>query len=296
MDGVAKLVTTLPQLIVNFMKIMITGIKNLVVELPRMAAGLIKGVLTGIIEVVRALPTLIPDIIIALIDAFVEIVVSMPEIFVDLAFAIIEALFNALFVVIPEFIKRIPEMFMRIGEAIVNGVVQGIGGGFRRLGESIRNTGRNMIDGFKRVFGIRSPSRVMAEMGGYLVDGLKNGIEGGEKKVVKATDVISDKIRNSVQGAIDSLDDDSAFRLNITPVVDLAEAQEGLRRLESKASLVASQTASTASSVRLDNGNVDPATMGNVTNITYTQNNTSPKPLSTIEIYRQTERQLANMR
>ena len=295
-DGIAKLVSNLPQLLANFMKIMITGLKNVIVELPRMAADLIKGVLNGLIDVIRALPDLIPEVIIALIDAFVEIVVTMPEIFVDLAFAIIEALFKAIFVVLPEFFKRIPEMFKRIGEAIVDGVVQGIGGGFRRLGESIRNTGRNMIDGFKKVFGIRSPSRVMAEMGGYLVDGLQKGIEGGENKVVKATDVISDKIRNSVQDAIDSLDDDSAFRLNITPVVDLAEAHAGLSRLEAKAGLVASQTASTASSVRLDNGNVDPAKMGNVTNITYTQNNTSPKPLSTIEIYRQTERQLANMR
>ena len=187
-------------------------------------------------------------------------------------------------------------MFVRIGRAIVDGVKQGIVGGFRRIGDSIRSFGERVKNGFKRVFGIHSPSKVMAEMGGYLVDGLQKGIEGGEKKVTKATDSISDRIRKSVQDAIDSLDDDTAFRINLTPVVDLEEAKAGLNSLETSASLFASRTADAASSVRLDSGNVDPSAMGNVTNITYTQNNTSPKPLSTIEIYRQTERQLANMR
>jgi hypothetical protein len=37
-----------------------------------------------------------------------------------------------------------------------------------------------MIDAFKNIFGIASPSRVMAAMGGHLMTGLANGITGSQ--------------------------------------------------------------------------------------------------------------------
>lgn len=63
------------------------------------------------------------------------------------------------------------------GGNIVDGVFSGIIDALNDVGEWIR---KNILDpflkGFKEAFGIHSPSTVMAEMGGYLIDGLKSGM------------------------------------------------------------------------------------------------------------------------
>ncbi len=70
------------------------------------------------------------------------------------------------------------------GGNIISGVLQGIGDALTDIGTWIKT---NILDpflkGFKEAFGIHSPSTVMAEMGGYLIDGLKNGVGDIWKKV-----------------------------------------------------------------------------------------------------------------
>lgn len=91
------------------------------------------------------------------------------------------------------------QLGMAIGEKLKEGIdtaVQSVYGKIKENGgnvmlgllEGIAEIGDNIgqwvvdhifqpfIDGFKEIFGIHSPSTVMAEMGGYLVEGLKNGI------------------------------------------------------------------------------------------------------------------------
>lgn len=63
------------------------------------------------------------------------------------------------------------------GGSIVDGIKQGIVDGLKQIGTWIKeHIFEPFINGFKNTFGIHSPSTVMAEMGGYIVDGLKNGI------------------------------------------------------------------------------------------------------------------------
>lgn len=50
------------------------------------------------------------------------------------------------------------------------------------------------INGFKNAFGIHSPSTVMAEMGGYIIEGLKNGLSG-----------LWDGVKGFFTGAIDGI-------------------------------------------------------------------------------------------
>lgn len=67
--------------------------------------------------------------------------------------------------------------------------IQGLFGGIQKALSSIgtwikKNIFDPFINGFKAAFGIHSPSTVMAEMGGYIMEGLKNGITGGITAVV----------------------------------------------------------------------------------------------------------------
>ena len=63
------------------------------------------------------------------------------------------------------------------GISIWEGIFQGIWNGIKNIGTWIKEKILDpFIQGFKNAFGIHSPSTVMAEMGGYLIDGLKNGL------------------------------------------------------------------------------------------------------------------------
>lgn len=62
-------------------------------------------------------------------------------------------------------------------EDVINGLLKGIKDAVKNIGKWIYdNIISPFIDGVKAGFGIHSPSTVMAELGGYLIDGLKNGI------------------------------------------------------------------------------------------------------------------------
>ena len=72
-------------------------------------------------------------------------------------------------------LKELPEKVKDIGKNIVEGLKNGIIEKWENFKESISNLAGKFIDGFKGVFGINSPSKVFAEIGGYMAEGLGVG-------------------------------------------------------------------------------------------------------------------------
>lgn len=64
------------------------------------------------------------------------------------------------------------------GKEIINGLYEGIKDAVKNVGTWIKeHVFEPFMEGIKTCFGIHSPSTVMKEIGGYLIEGLKNGIE-----------------------------------------------------------------------------------------------------------------------
>lgn len=64
------------------------------------------------------------------------------------------------------------------GGDVIKGLLNGIWNGIKNIGTWIKDKiFTPFINGFKNAFGIHSPSTVMAEMGGYLIEGLLQGIK-----------------------------------------------------------------------------------------------------------------------
>lgn len=64
------------------------------------------------------------------------------------------------------------------GGNVIQGLLNGIWNGIKNIGTWIKDKiFTPFINGFKNAFGIHSPSTVMAEMGGYLIEGLLQGIK-----------------------------------------------------------------------------------------------------------------------
>lgn len=66
--------------------------------------------------------------------------------------------------------------FSQIGADLINGLVNGILGRLGALKATVQNAGSAVATWFKDRLGIRSPSRVFAQLGGFVMEGLDNGL------------------------------------------------------------------------------------------------------------------------
>jgi hypothetical protein len=75
---------------------------------------------------------------------------------------------------------NLPTRFMELGSQIMQGMVRGIESGLGKVKEAITGAGDATISWFKEKLGIHSPSRVFAQLGGFTMAGLQQGIAGGQ--------------------------------------------------------------------------------------------------------------------
>ncbi|AQT95928.1 phage tail tape measure protein [Pseudomonas azotoformans] len=76
---------------------------------------------------------------------------------------------------------ELPSRFTEFGGMIVNGLVNGLTAGLGAVKNAIGSIGDSSIGWFKEKLGIHSPSRVFAELGGFTMAGLTQGLEVGQK-------------------------------------------------------------------------------------------------------------------
>lgn len=85
------------------------------------------------------------------------------------------------------------------GGNIALGILKGIGGIFVNIGTWIYdNVFKPFITTFKNCFGIHSPSTVMAEQGGYIIDGLLKGVKDNISKFLSYVAEIPGKVLKSI--------------------------------------------------------------------------------------------------
>jgi len=97
--------------------------------------------------------------------------------------------------------KEIPKKIKTAGTNIILGLYKGISEAFKNPKEWIKEHIFNpFINEFKKLFGIRSPSTVMAELGTYIISGLCNAITEGIAKVKEIFEGILTTIKNIFSG------------------------------------------------------------------------------------------------
>ena len=93
------------------------------------------------------------------------------------------------------------------GGNLINGIVTGITNAKDAVINKIKEIAQGALDAIKNFFGIKSPSRVMAQMGDYMMIGMKNGIERAGGAVVNAATTISDRISTGMQDGLKNVSD-----------------------------------------------------------------------------------------
>lgn len=169
-------------------------------------------------------------------------------------------------------ISSLPGEMLSIGSDIVSGLWNGISGAAGWLYDQVRSFASGIIDGIKGALRINSPSKEAYYLGEMFDAGLGNAIADGTKAVVKkagrmATGVLSkvkDNLQEKVQVGFEVVGKMKNSTMNAINKIALPEAGKLAYA-----------------------GNTQ-----NVNNITFKQYNTSPKALDSLEVYRNTKKQL----
>lgn len=226
------LVGMLPTLIPVLLDAALQLFMAIVGSLPVILPALIEGIISIIMAVVGMLPTLIPILIEAAIQLFMALVQAIPLILSALLGAVgslitsginhlstflsslgenAKALFMGIVDAVPKILSDLVSNIgsliqsgidaigdwisgmITAGENLIRGVVEGIGNGISWITGKIEEVCGGALDAIKNFFGIASPSKVMAQMGGYLMQGLATGIDDKARLVTSAlTDVAKD--------------------------------------------------------------------------------------------------------
>lgn len=92
------------------------------------------------------------------------------------------------------------------GKFTITGLLDGILDVLKSIGNWIKeHIFQPFIDGFKSVFGIHSPSKVMSEMGEFLMEGLLGGITSLIPSIVDKFGELKDKVVEKLQGIADKI-------------------------------------------------------------------------------------------
>lgn len=128
------------------------------------------------------------------------------------------------------FAANLKEKFASAGKNALAGIIIGISSKIEEVKTSISNVGLALINTFKTLLGIHSPSRVFAEQGGFIAAGLIVGMESATDDVKKAaaqlagaavdaaTDAVAEvapttleKIKENLEKIEDAFDDDTGL-------------------------------------------------------------------------------------
>lgn len=103
--------------------------------------------------------------------------------------------------------RKLSEFWKAASEAggnIIGGLVSGISNGAGAVVNKIKEICNSALSAVKKFFGIKSPSRVMAEMGNYLMSGFGQGIDRGASTAVSSAVKASEDVMSAFGGGVAS--------------------------------------------------------------------------------------------
>lgn len=188
---------------------------------------------------------------------------------------------------------------------------QGLVNGLRQKQSAIQKAMQHLADGMvwalKRRLGIKSPSKLFGELGQYSGQGLADGLAGSSKLVQNAAISIGDDAATALTDSLASVSNLALSSIDakptVTPVLDLTQFQKDASTMQDLTNVVPitaaasySQAAFIAQQSQIDSSAQMDSGGQKIIDFKFEQNNTSPKALDDVEIYRQTRNQLSQVK
>ncbi|KXI90037.1 phage tail tape measure protein [Bacillus cereus] len=218
-----NVIKTIISAALNFIKTVFVTVLNFIKNTVQSAFNFIKNIIINVMNFlknfIQAAWNFIKDTIIGAVRAFVNFVVDNFNRLKNTIFSVVGAIkdfivssFSAIkkaitgaFTGIVDIVK---DVFGKVGSIVKNvakdavswgkDIIAGIGEGMAAMGGWVADKAKGVVSGIpkavKKFFGIRSPSRLMMEFGGFITEGLGVGME----KMIPAVDRASELLNKAV--------------------------------------------------------------------------------------------------
>ena len=181
----------------------------------------------------------------------------------------------------------------QIASALAGGFSDGMMGSMADIAGAVQAVTDTAIGQMQSALQINSPSKVTMRFGSSFSEGFAKGISNGEGMTSSAA--IS-MVQNTITKIAEAVDQGIDAEPTIRPVLDLSGVEDGTKRISAMFSrnqaLSIGRSMNRSSITSPDQNGVDTSSEGGNT-FNFTQNNYSPKALSRVDIYRQTNNQFS---
>lgn len=201
---IPPLLEALPQIILSIIDGLLTAIPELIEGAVQFLMAIVQAIPILLEALLPQVPTIVETIveglldnIPVLIDGAIELLFGILEAIPEIQAAIWEEMPNIVTSIVDALLGAIPDLIAAGGQ-LLKGLVDGmldfdVKGALSKVGDGI-------INGFKKVFDIHSPSRVMADIGELLDEGLAVGIKDNANAPVNALDKLSSDMLDGTDG------------------------------------------------------------------------------------------------
>lgn len=249
-----------------------------------------------IVNFINGIASKIGDIIAAAFNLIISFIEGLADA-IDQNGPRLRAALKKIVVAIINFFKGVASDWIVIGKNIVKGIWNGIVELKDWLVNKVTGWVSGLVDGAKDALGIKSPSRVMAGIGKYMVQGLALGIDRNGKEALTATTTLAEDTVQAFNNALkDGVNTEfGAFNPTVRPVLDTTDLHRGLAAIQAvdiPASVHGIADAAEHAKAAQQTG---PADENQRPNITFNQTNNSPEALSEADIARQTRNLVARL-
>lgn len=208
-QALPDLIPTMVQVIMDMVNILLDNI-DLIIECGiQLLVALTEGIMNALPELIARLP----EIIIKIVNTLIQL---SPQL-LSAALRIIMALAEGLIKFIPQLISKIPQIlksivnaftqgvkdFVNIGKNLLKGIWNGISNTKEWLVNKIKGIGKTITGAFKKIFGIKSPSKLFRnEIGKNLILGVGVAFEKDDNLIDKQISDFGDDVYKKMQGAV----------------------------------------------------------------------------------------------
>jgi phage-related protein len=140
---------------------------------------------------------MIPKLLDAAIKLFTGIVEAIPKVLPKL----IAALIDMLPLIVSTLIGMVPTL-IQAGVDLVSGLVKGLWQAAGAVGKALLSIAKQALGSFLSFFGIKSPSRKMAQQGKYLIQGLAGGISKNVRLVDNAMGKLNTRVESGFNASL----------------------------------------------------------------------------------------------
>lgn len=260
---------------IQLLMALVDAIPEILVALGNALPQIISAILNAVVDAVPKLLKKSRELFGKIMEALGELLGKLPGKMLEVRDSIVNGIRNSLGSIgsaaadivsaIWDHIKELPGMMLDVGRDLVEGLWNGISDMVGWIGDKISGFGDSVLGGLKDFFGIASPSKVMRdEVGKFLPAGIAIGIEDSTLYAVKSVRSMADKLRNTAVESLNGMTSGAAYRMQQNPMT----------------AAVRKNAAVVNNYYKTDNSR------------TVNQTNNSPKALSRLEIYRQTNNAL----